>query len=147
MPLLPTADCNTAILKAMGKAGRVDEALSWLGDIVSSAASIASEANSHQHDYDGDGGEGMGDALLRSPGHNEVLVFVDESSFLAVLSACSRTGRWESAVEVLRVLEEDAGIAPEAAAFNTALAGMPFVLGACHDGWSLMLSFLAAPRS
>lgn len=135
MPLLPTADCNTAILKAMGKAGRVDEALSWLGDIVSSAASIASEANPHHYDYDGDGREGTGDALPRSPSRNNILLsgFVDESSFLAVLSACSRTGRWESAVEMLRMMEEDAGIAPEATAFNTALAGAPYALSARCD--------------
>ena len=111
-PSLPPAVCNTAILKAMGKAGRVDEALSWLSGIVS----LAKKPNIGE-------GEGIGDAR---PGARsvEILSVLDHASFLAVLSACSRAGRWESAVEMLRTMK-GAGIVPEATAFNTALAGAP----------------------
>ncbi|CAN0580742.1 unnamed protein product, partial [Ectocarpus sp. 12 AP-2014] len=41
---------------------------------------------------------------------------------MAVLSACSKAGRWGSALSVLREMDR-AGVIPETVAFNTVLAG------------------------
>ncbi|CAB1101619.1 unnamed protein product [Ectocarpus sp. CCAP 1310/34] len=40
----PPTVCNTAILKAMGKAGKVDEAIAWLGDTYDAATAAAASA-------------------------------------------------------------------------------------------------------
>ncbi|CAM9211127.1 unnamed protein product [Scytosiphon promiscuus] len=112
-PPPPPAACNTAILKAMGKAGKVDEALSWLEDTFDAAATAAAAVA----DSPGESGskknrEGQGDS---------VPVCLDHSSFMAVLSACSKAGKWESARFVLLEMDR-AGVTPETVAFNTVLA-------------------------
>lgn len=120
-PPPPPAACNTAILKAMGKAGKVDEALAWLEDTYGAAAADTAAAA-------GAAAGGERAAAGRPRGSEQgvasvpVGVGLDHSSFMAVLSACSKAGRWESAQSVLREMDR-AGIVPETVAFNTVLAG------------------------
>lgn len=109
-PPPPPAACNTAILKAMGKAGKVDEALGWLDETFNATGTAAASA-----------GEGAAIQDLNKGG-GFVSVSLDHSSFMAVLSACSKAGRWESARFVLREMDR-AGVTPETVAFNTVLAG------------------------
>lgn len=107
-PLPPTV-CNTAILKAMGKAGKVDEAIAWLGDTYDAATASATAAS------------GAG-TTKDEQGSVRGFVCLDHSSFMSVLSACSKAGRWGSALSVLREMDR-AGVTPETVAFNTVLAG------------------------
>ncbi|CAM9381903.1 unnamed protein product, partial [Hapterophycus canaliculatus] len=107
-PPPPPAACNTAILKAMGKAGKVDEALRWLDETFNAAATTASP-----------GEVGLRKDLEEGGGFSPVSL--DHSSFMAVLSACSKAGRWEQAQFVLREMDR-AGVTPETVAFNTVLA-------------------------
>lgn len=113
-PPPPPAACNTAILKAMGKAGKVDQALSWLDDTFNAAAAAAAAATASTVE--------VGSRKNPEEGGGSVPVSLDHSSFMAVLSACSKAGRWESAQLVLREMDR-AGITPETVAFNTVLAG------------------------
>ncbi|CAM9165858.1 unnamed protein product [Ectocarpus sp. 13 AM-2016] len=105
----PPTVCNTAILKAMGKAGKVDEAIAWLGDTCDAATAAAATAAS-----------GAG-TTKDEQGSVRGFVCLDHSSFMAVLSACSKAGRWGSALSVLREMDR-AGVTPETVAFNTVLA-------------------------
>lgn len=221
----PPAVCNTAIIKAMGKAGRVDEALAWLDDTCTAVATTTAaaaaavfdpaatpematapaagrqkpqglrekrrkargpkeegggegEGESGQHprgmkggfsasldkggeigkrarDSEGTGsaaldeGEGEGGESGKRPRGSEgesgkrprgldgggASACLDQSSFLAALSACSKAGRWESALEVLKKMD-GLGVTPETVAFNTALAGacMPWCRGGGSRG-------------
>ncbi|CAN0044183.1 unnamed protein product [Ectocarpus sp. 4 AP-2014] len=104
----PPTVCNTAILKAMGKAGKVDEAIAWLGDTYDAATAAATAAS------------GAG-TTIDEQGSVRGFVCLDHSSFMAVLSACSKAGRWGSALSVLREMDR-AGVTPETVAFNTVLA-------------------------
>ena len=88
----------------MGKAGKVDEALAWLEDTAAAAVAAAADNGSQQG------------------GPSPVPVGLDHSSFMAVLSVCSKAGRWESARSMLGAMER-AGVVPETVAFNTVLAG------------------------
>lgn len=191
----PPAVCNTAIIKAMGKAGRVDEALAWLDDTcaavaTTTAAAVAAvfdpaatpgmtatptgrktpqglrekrrkaggpkeegegggesgkhsrgleagfsasldagaESGKSSRDLEGESGKrprglgGEGGKRPRGLDAGGVSACLDQSSFLAALSACSRAGRWESALGVLKKMG-GLGVTPETVAFNTALAG------------------------
>ena len=113
-PPPPPAVCNTAILKAMGKAGKVDEALAWLEDTTTAAAAAADNG-----DRAAAAAQGVASSSSSS---SSVPVGLDHSSFMAVLSACSKAGRWESARSVLGGMDR-AGVVPETVAFNTVLAG------------------------
>ncbi|CBN76149.1 conserved unknown protein [Ectocarpus siliculosus] len=104
----PPTVCNTAILKAMGKAGKVDEAIAWLGDTYDAATATATAASGAGTTED-------------EQGSVRGFVCLDHSSFMAVLSACSKAGRWGSALSVLREMDR-AGVTPETVAFNTVLA-------------------------
>lgn len=129
--LPPPAACNTALIKAMGKAGKTDEILAWLRDTTKSAAAAATAAEARGSQTTASG-TAVSDNTIVSPKSEPPL---DYSSFLAALSACSRVGKWESALEVLRKMDV-AGIRAETSAYNTALAGA--CNGLCHD-----LRFLA----
>lgn len=111
----PPTVCNTAILKAMGKAGKVDAAIAWLGDTYDAAATATAAAAAAADAAPG-GGTTKDDQGVRG------FVCLDHSSFMAVLSACSKAGRWGSALSVLREMDR-AGVTPETVAFNTVLAG------------------------
>ncbi|CAM9875314.1 unnamed protein product, partial [Ectocarpus fasciculatus] len=109
----PPTVCNTAILKAMGKAGKVDEAIAWLGDTYDAATAAAAAAATAVSG----GGSTKDDEQESVRG----FVCLDHSSFMAVLSACSKAGSWRAALSVLREMDR-AGVTPETVAFNTVLA-------------------------
>lgn len=115
-PPPPPTSCNTAILKAMGKAGEVAEALAWLEDTYNAAAAAAAAAGGVAT------GGGGGSSSLEQGEGIPFPVGLDHSSFIAVLSACSKAGRWESALAVLKDMDR-AGVTPETVAFNTVLGG------------------------
>lgn len=104
----PPAVCNTALIKAMGKAGRTEEALAWLRDTAKLAAADASARTT---------------ATVSETTVTRSVPTLDYASFLAALSACSRAGEWESALQVLHEMDV-AGVKPETSAYNTALAGV-----------------------
>lgn len=116
----PPAECNTALIKAMGKAGKTDEVLAWLRDTTKSAAAAAAT-----------GAWGSQTTASETAVSGEASVSsrpeppLDHSSFLAALSACSRVGEWHTALEVLREMDA-AGIMAETSAYNMALAGACF---------------------
>lgn len=108
-PVVIPAVCNTAIVRSMGKAGKLDEAFAWLKAAAALSATTAPDT---------------GKEALRDGGEEERVdePTLDHSTFLSVLSACSKAGRWETALEVLRLMDT-AGVEAETIAFNTALAG------------------------
>lgn len=109
----------------MGKAGKVTEALAWLEDTYNAAAAadagdVATGSGDGAAATDRPGGGGRGG--VGQAGGVAISVGLDHSSFMAVLSACSKAGKWESALSVLRDMDR-AGVTPETVAFNTVLAG------------------------
>lgn len=130
----PPATCNTALLRALLKANRVDEAWSWYRGTLGGVEDLTKDgvfvSGSTQWDREGRVDERPGGRQIASPAPG-LLDALDRTSFLTVLSGCAKVGRWEAAVEVLHDMGRH-GFRLDTSIYNTALSGWRACVGLMH---------------